>query len=65
MGQQKPGETDLVGLHFRIEPDLSLKIKLAALSEGITQKTLITRIFSGYFEDHPIDVSRLPGIAQN
>lgn len=63
MKQQKPPQTKLVGLHFRIDPDLSLKIKLAAISEGITQKTLINRIFRLYFEDNPIDLSKFPDIA--
>ena len=63
MNQQKPPKTELVGLHFRIDPDLSIKIKLAALSEGITQKTLINRIFRLYFEANPIDLSKFPDIA--
>ena len=63
MTQQKTNNSKLVGLHFRIDPDLSIKIKLAALSEGITQKALINRVFRLYFEANPIDLSKFPDIA--
>ena len=63
MDQKKASKPKLVGKFFRANQDLSLKIKLAAFSEGISQQDLINRALRSYFAKIPIDLYELPHTA--
>ena len=56
-------EPKTVGIFFRTNKDLNLKIKIAAYLKRISQQDLINQALQAYFEENPIDLSKIPDSA--
>ncbi|MDJ0681784.1 MAG: hypothetical protein QNJ18_18235 [Xenococcaceae cyanobacterium MO_167.B52] len=63
MNQSKISKKHLVGVFFRTDRELNLKIKIAAFSEELSQQELINKALRAYFVDNPVDLSEFAELA--
>lgn len=63
MNQSKMPQKHLVGVFFRTDRELNLKIKIAAFSEELSQQELINKALRAYFVDNPVDLSEFAELA--